>query len=38
MPVADVDTPYMLAVLQPIRTAKPETAAWVLGRIEAVSD
>ena len=38
MPVADIDTPHVLAVLEPIWRAKPETAARVRGRIEAILD
>mgnify|MGYP003634053932 CR=1 FL=1 len=36
--VADVDTPAVLAILQPIWTTKTETASRVRGRIEAVLD
>ena len=36
MPVADIGTDQVLRALQPIWTAKPETAARVRGRIEAV--
>lgn len=36
LPVAGIDTALVLKVLQPIWTAKPETAARVRGRIEAV--
>jgi integrase len=38
IPVADVDTGHVLAVLEPIWRAKPETAARVRGRMEAVLD
>lgn len=38
LPVADVATEHVLAALQPIWTTKPETAARVRGRIEAVLD
>ncbi len=38
MPVARIETADVLAVLQPIWTAKTETAARVRGRIEAVLD
>jgi integrase len=38
MPVADVDTPHVLTVLEPIWKAKPETAGRVRGRIEAILD
>jgi len=38
LPVADVDTAHVMAALQPIWTAKPETASRVRGRIEAVLD
>ena len=38
LPVADVDTNLILKVLEPIWTAKPETADRVRGRIEAVLD
>lgn len=38
MPVADVTTEHVLAVLSPIWTAKAETAARVRGRIEQVLD
>lgn len=36
LPVADVATVHLLAILEPIWRAKPETAARVRGRIEAV--
>ena len=38
MPVAEVGTEDVLQVLQPVWTAKPETASWLRGRIEAVLD
>jgi integrase len=38
LPVADVATAHVLAALHPIWTTKPETAARVRGRIEAVLD
>jgi integrase len=38
LPVADVATEHVLAALHPIWTTKPETAARVRGRIEAVLD
>ena len=38
LPVAEVATEHVLRVLQPIWTAKPETASRVRGRIEAVLD
>jgi integrase len=38
LPVAEVDTPHVLAVLQPIWFTKPETATRVRGRIEVVLD
>ncbi len=38
LPVASVVTAHVLAALQPIWLAKPETAARVRGRIEAVLD
>jgi integrase len=38
MPVADIDTPHVLTVLEPIWKAKPETAGRVRGRIEAILD
>lgn len=38
LPVASVDTMHMLKVLEPIWTAKPETAGRVRGRIEAILD
>jgi integrase len=38
VPVGDVDTTMVIKVLQPIWTAKPETAGRVRGRIEAILD
>ena len=38
VPVADVGTAHVMAALEPIWTAKPETASRVRGRIEAVLD
>jgi integrase len=38
LPVADVMTGHVMAALEPIWTAKPETATRVRGRIEAVLD
>ncbi len=38
IPVADVETAHVLTVLEPIWRIKPETAARVRGRIEAVLD
>ncbi len=38
IPVADVDTGQVLAVLEPIWRVKPETAVRVRGRIETVLD
>jgi hypothetical protein len=38
MPVTDVATAHVMAVLGPIWTIKPETATRVRGRIEAVMD
>lgn len=38
LPVASVATAHVLAAMQPIWLAKPETAARVRGRIEAVLD
>lgn len=37
-PVADIDTPDVLAVLEPIWQTKPETARRIRGRIEKVLD
>ena len=36
VPVVDIDTPLVLAVLNPISTTKPETAGRLRGRIERV--
>ena len=38
MPVDEVDTAAVLAVLRPIWSTKPETASRLRGRIEAVID
>ncbi len=38
LPVAEVETGHVVAALEPIWTAKPETATRVRGRIEAVLD
>jgi integrase len=38
LPVAAIDTALVLRVLEPIWTAKPETASRLRGRIEAVLD
>jgi integrase len=38
LPVSDVMTGHVMAALEPIWTAKPETATRVRGRIEAVLD
>jgi integrase len=38
LPVAEIDTPHVLAALEPIWRTKPETATRVRGRIEAVLD
>jgi integrase len=38
MPIADVDTDAVLAVLEPIWQSKPETASRLRARIEAVLD
>lgn len=38
MPVAEVDTPEVLAALRPIWREKPETASRVRGRIERILD
>jgi integrase len=38
LPVAEVETPHVLAVLEPIWRTKPETATRVRGRIEVVLD
>src|SRR5215831_3857077 len=37
-PVAAIDTPLVLKVLEPVWTTKPETASRVRGRIEVVLD
>lgn len=38
VPVAEVDTPHVLSILEPIWKGKPETASRVRGRIETVLD
>lgn len=38
LPVADVATPHVLKILEPIWKAKPETASRVRGRIETILD
>lgn len=38
MPVSEVETGHVLAILEPIWSEKPETATRVRGRIEAVLD
>jgi integrase len=38
MGVADIDTPHVLQVLEPIWKEKPETASRVRGRIEVILD
>ena len=38
LPVAEVDTPHVLSILEPIWKGKPETASRVRGRIETVLD
>lgn len=38
MPVADVATPHILSILEPIWADKPETASRIRGRIETVLD
>lgn len=38
LPVAEVDTPHVIKVLEPIWRAKPETASRVRQRVEAVLD
>ena len=38
LPVADVETANVLSILEPIWKAKPETAARLRGRIEAILD
>jgi integrase len=36
--VAEIDTPHIMKVLEPIWTSKPETASRVRGRIESILD
>jgi integrase len=38
LPVADIGTAHVLSILEPIWKAKPETAARLRGRIEAILD
>jgi integrase len=38
IPVADIDTAHVMAVLEPIWRAKPETASRVRGRLETILD
>ncbi|MCA3632095.1 MAG: integrase arm-type DNA-binding domain-containing protein [Methylobacterium sp.] len=38
MPVADIGTAHVLEILEPIWSAKPETASRIRGRIETVLD
>jgi integrase len=38
LPVADIGTPHVLKILEPIWKAKPETASRVRGRLETVLD
>ncbi|MBX9897888.1 MAG: integrase arm-type DNA-binding domain-containing protein [Qipengyuania sp.] len=38
LPIAEVDTPHVLSILEPIWKGKPETASRVRGRIETVLD
>ena len=38
LPIADVDLPRVLAVLEPLWAVKPETASRVRGRIEVIFD
>jgi integrase len=38
LPVAEIDTPHVLAALEPIWRSKPETASRVRGRIEVILD
>ena len=38
LPVQAIDTTLVLKVLEPIWTAKPETASWLRGRLEAILD
>ena len=35
LPVVKVDTPHVLAVLEPLWRTKPETASRLRGRVEA---
>lgn len=38
MPVADIDTPHVLAIIEPIWQSVPETASRIRGRIETILD
>ncbi|MDX5986122.1 tyrosine-type recombinase/integrase [Sphingomonas echinoides] len=38
LPVAEIDTPHILQILEPIWKAKPETASRIRGRIETILD
>lgn len=38
LPIAEVSTPHVLSILEPIWKAKPETASRVRGRIETILD
>jgi integrase len=38
LPVADIETAHVMAVIEPIWKAKPETASRVRGRIESILD
>ncbi|MCA1934771.1 MAG: integrase arm-type DNA-binding domain-containing protein [Asticcacaulis sp.] len=38
LPVAEVDTPHVLRIIEPLWLAKPETASRVRGRIETILD
>lgn len=38
LPVGEVDTSHVLAILQPIWATKPETASRIRGRIESILD
>lgn len=38
LPVAEIDTPHVLQILEPIWKAKPETASRLRGRIETILD
>jgi integrase len=38
VPIADIDLPLVLAVLEPLWAVKPETASRVRGRIETILD